>query len=135
MESIKKHKCLTDIPSLDFEGYIWLSDSKEPKVLRSEKYDFSSVEQNPFIVEGLLYNESSKTSIHIQHAGEYQIFEYDLRTLSQIGQLEEVSFLPHRLAGVEKVNFKQVWIPESDENCIGMEVLKMKLLVFCGFKR
>ncbi len=135
MEAITKHIYLTDIQDLDFEGYIWLSDSKEPKVLRTEKYDFSKVELNPFIVEGLLYNESSKTSIHIQHTGDYQIFEYDLKNLSQIGQLEEVSFLPHRLSGLEKVNFKQLWVSEPDENCEGMEVLKMKALIFCGFKK
>ncbi len=135
MEAITKHIYLTDIQDLDFEGYIWRSDSKEPKVLRAEKYAFSKVELNPFIVEGLLYNESSKTSIHIQHTGDYQIFEYDLKNLSQIGQLEEVSFLPHRLSGLEKVNFKQLWVSEPDENCEGMEVLKMKALIFCGFKK
>lgn len=135
MEAITKHIYLTDIQDLDFEGYIWRSDSKEPKVLRTEKYDFSKVELNPFIVEGLLYSESSKTSIHIQHTGDYQIFEYDLKNLSQIGQLEEVSFLPHRLSGLEKVNFKQLWVSEPDENCEGMEVLKMKALIFCGFKK
>lgn len=135
MEAIKKHKNLIDIPNLGFDGYIWLSNSKEPKVLKTEKYDFSTFELNPFIVEGLLYNEASKTSIHIQHTGEYQIFEYDLKELSQIGQLKEVSFLPHRLTGVDKVNFKQLWIAEPDENCEGMEVLKMKALIFCGIKK
>jgi CRISPR type III-associated protein (TIGR04423 family) len=132
--SVKKYNQLNEIPKLTFEGYVWMSDEESPKVLFNETFDFKNIMINPFIIEALLYNETEKTSIHIQHTGEYQIFEYDLKNLSE-EQLVAKSYLPHRLEGVEKVNFKQLWIPEPDENCENMEVLTLKAIVFCGFKK
>jgi CRISPR type III-associated protein (TIGR04423 family) len=45
------------------------------------------------------------------------------------------SYLPHRLEGVKKVHFKQVWLPVTDDNGEGMEVLTLKAIVFCGFNK
>ncbi len=132
---IKKHTNLNEIPSFEFEGYIWMSDEQNPIVLKNETFDFSSIKENPFIVEGLLFDKETNTSIHIAHDGTYQIVEYNLNELSKKGELINKEYLPHRLSGVEKVSFKQVWMDEKDENCEDFPVLTLKAIVFCGFKK
>jgi len=134
MIGIIKHNKFTDIPDYSYEGYIWMSDEKEPTVLNNESFDFSKINTNPFVIEGLLYSKNEKISIHIQHTGEYQIFEYHLNDYAQ-SSIVEKEYLPHRLDNVSKVRFKQIWLPELDENCEGMEVLTLKSIVFCGFNK
>ena len=134
MSNIIKHKALSEIPNQAYYGYVWMSDATNPIVLNNECYDFSSVKTNPFIIEALLYCKVEDISVHIQHTGEYQITEYHLNDFPK-EQLVEKEYLPHRLKDVSKVKFKQIWIPEPDENCKGMEVLKLKAIVFCGFNK
>jgi len=131
---------LSEIKKRKYSGYIWMSDAKEPKVLNGEEFDFSTIGINPFIIEALLYCKEEKTSLTIRHTGKYHINEIDLNNLPDGAKLENIEYLPHRLKDkdkgidVEKVCFKQLWVPEKDENCLDMEVLKMKALVFTGFK-
>lgn len=154
---------IKDIPKRKYEGYIWLSDQEKPKVLQGETIDFSKpisigekeykfIEENhnPFIVEALLYAKNENISVSVKHTGKYQIHEIDLNNLPENAVLEEyadneekqkLEYLPHRLNGIKKLNFKQLWVPEEDENCEseenpkGMEVLKMKALIFTGFTK
>lgn len=133
MDPITKHHTLDTLPNLNYQGYIWFSDADKPIVLKDETYDFSTISVNPFIIEALLYNEQKEVSIHIQHADNYQITEYHLNHFDK-AEVADVEYLPHRLSGVEKVKFKQIWLPEPEENCQGMEVLNLKAIVFCGFK-
>ncbi len=133
-DNIIKHTALIDIPKLSYEGYVWMSNDKNPKVLNNEPFDFSTIGVNPFVIEALLYNMDENISIHVQHTGEYQIFEYHLNDFTN-AHLVDKDYLPHRLKDVEKVCFKQIWLPEPDENCAGMDVLNLKAIVFCGFKK
>ena len=133
LDFVIKHNSIKEIPNRNYEGYVWLSDAKKPIMLPDESFDFSTVETNPFIVEALLYNKDEKKSIHFQQTVEYQIFEYDLSKLEKSNYVGK-EYLPHRLNDVEKVLFKQIWLPEKDENCARFEVLKLKAIVFCGFK-
>jgi CRISPR type III-associated protein (TIGR04423 family) len=111
-----------------------MSDAKEPKVLNNEEFNFSTIGVNPFIIEALLYCEEEDVSLTIRHTSKYHINEINLNNLPEGVELEDIDYLPHRLQGVDKVCFKQLWIPENDENCEGWSVLKMKALVFTGFK-
>ncbi len=131
---VKKLNNLKEIPSVNYEGYIWMSNETEPKVLKNEKYDFSAISQNPFIIEGLLYDKTSQKSFHIQHVGECLIYEYNLDEVKS-ENLVPKEYLPHRLKEVEKVCFKQIWEEEEDKNCEGFPVLNLKVIVFCGFKK
>lgn len=134
MLGIKKYNSIKEIPNRNYEGYVWLSNEKKPFILPDESFDFSTVEANPFVVEALLYDRDENKSIHVQYTGEYQIFEYDLSKLEKSNCVEK-EYLPHRLQDVEKVLFKQIWLPEKDENCAEFDVLKLKAIVFCGFKK
>lgn len=133
MDAIIKHHKLDTLPNLKYQGYIWFSDANIPIVLQDEPYNFSVISLNPFIIEALLYNEQKEVSIHIQHTDNYQITEYHLNHFDK-AEVVDTEYLPHRLNGVEKVKFKQVWLPEPEVNCQGMEVLNLKAIVFCGFK-
>lgn len=135
MEGIKTYNNLSEIPELDYEGYVWLSDDTEPR--NTKDFNFRNVLSNPFIQEALLFNKEKEVSIMIRHAGEYHISEFDLSTLKSNGAVlgEGKKYFPHRLdIGDKKVGVKQLWIPEEDENCEGMEVLTLKAHIFTGFK-
>ena len=127
------------IPGKLYEGYIWGSDDNSPLILRDEAFDISTwLNNNPYIVEALLYSKEDNFSLHIRHTGNYQIATYDLNGLSK-ENLQDVSFLPHRLdknnkgEKINRVCFQQLWLPEDDPYCEGMPVLKMKALIFTGF--
>jgi CRISPR type III-associated protein (TIGR04423 family) len=138
---------INEIKTREYQGYIWLSDQKEPNVYReAQEIDFSNHTENhnPFIIEALLYAKDEQISVTLKHTGKYQIHEIDLKKYLD-ENLVDVPYLPHRLneefkrnpkafKEIKKVNFKQLWLPESDENCEDMEVLKMKALVFTGFE-
>ncbi len=128
----KKYDTITAIPKREYEGYIWGSDAKKPKVYcGNEKIGIS--ENEGYIIEALLYCKKDNASLHIRHSGEYHIHEYNLDKLPEGAELKEIGYLSHSLNGVEKVCFKQLWLPKKDPNCENMEVLKMKALVFTGF--
>jgi len=136
MEGITIYTNLNDIPSVSYEGYVWMSDETEPKVLMGESFDFSKITTNPFVVEALLFDNTTNSSIHITHDGSYFITVYDLNKLNtEDTKFEPKEYLPHRLKGVEKVCFKQLWKEEKDENCLNFPVLTLKATVFCGFKK
>lgn len=132
-------KRLTEIQERKYEGYVWNSDDKSPKILLGEKYKFEEDQPFPFILEALLFCKEENISVMVRHTGEYQICEFDLNHLKEGSELQEVTFLPHRLKdereiNIENVCFKQLWIPEEDELCEGWPVLKMQALIFTGFK-
>ncbi len=126
---------INKLNNVNFEGYVWLSNSEKPKVLKDTTFDFSKNEEgkNPFIIEALLFNKEKNKSYTIRHTGKYHINEFDLSKYTS-ENLVDVEYLPHRLDGVKKVCFKQLWLPEEDKNCLDMEVLKMKALIFTGFE-
>tara|TARA_R110002124_G_scaffold193164_2_gene360404 strand:+ start:720 stop:1154 length:435 start_codon:yes stop_codon:yes gene_type:complete len=131
---------LTDMPERKYQGYVWYSDQKEPKVLQNEIFRFENIGLNPFVVEALLWHEDDKTagdgiSVMVRHTGTYHIHEFEMDNLPEHCELVEKEYLPHRLGNnIEKVKFKQLWLPEKDPNCLDMEVLTMKALIFVGFE-
>lgn len=135
MEGIKTYNDLSQIPELDYEGYIWYSDTAKP--ILAKAFDFKSVGINPFIQEALLFCKEKDISVMVRHTGKYHISEFDLNALISNGAElgEEKKYYPHRLdIGDKKVCIRQLWIPEKDENCGGMEVLTLRAHIFTGFK-
>jgi CRISPR type III-associated protein (TIGR04423 family) len=127
---------LTDIPERQYEGYIWFSDSQEPEVLFGNKpFSFHSPKDNPFVVEALLYSRHENVSVMVKHTGKYHITEYDINKINSNGILIPKEYLPHRLKDVSKVCFFQFWSPESDPNCLNMEVQTLRAIIFSGFDK
>jgi CRISPR type III-associated protein (TIGR04423 family) len=127
-------QAITDIPKRKYDGYVWLSNEKSPTVLNRQEYDFTQVKENPFVIEALLWSTEEKVSIMVRHTGNYHIQEFRLKELPIEYELVDKVYLPHRLGDkVKHVCFKQLWIPEEDPFCAGMEVMTMKALIFTGF--
>lgn len=142
-------KSLGTIPTdIDFIGYYWMSDADKPVLVDGkisehknpdEKYSisnpFSTLSQNPYIVEANLYCEADKLSISIKNTGEGAIVTA-IRIPEEIkGGIEftKQSYIAHRLTGVGKVCFKQAWEAIDDPNCGGMKVLKPTWRAFKKF--
>ena len=53
-----------------YEGYIWLSDQTQPRVLLGEEFDVDGITDsiNPFVIEGQLWNAADGISISIRYA-------------------------------------------------------------------
>lgn len=132
MKINKIYKDCFDLSS-EYNGYLWQSDKATPKVYEGEKIDEDLLQsQNPFIVEGLLYNEARKKSYSIKYAdGELLIHEFCL-TDDDIARNEKKSFLANRM-GNRLLKFLDVWETDKDPQCLGMEVLQPKAQVFLGF--
>ncbi len=136
----KEHDNIKDIPSGNYEGYLWNCQEKEPEVFWGEKFlDFKEWKDFPFVIEGFLYEEKNgiERSIFIRYTDEYTIYEFDLNEISKSGGvLEQYEYIPHRLGPpkvIKKVKFKQLWLPEKDPLCKDMPVLKLKTHLFTGF--
>lgn len=117
-----------------YQGYLWYSKDKEPRVLDNEEFGLEIEDaENPFIVEGQLYDKMKRISYSIKFVdGEYITNEYKLDELKDVEYTEQV-YYANRM-GNKQLRFYQFWREEPDDCCEGMKVLQPKELVFVGFK-
>jgi CRISPR type III-associated protein (TIGR04423 family) len=137
MNWCKKIQNLNDIPKSKYIGYLWQSDKEAPIFIQeidSKKYETDGVPNNPFIQEAYLFDKEKNISVSIKHStGKYLIFQYKLDEI-EAAEFETNIFLAHnKLPG--NLLFNEIWIPEKDENCAGLEVLCKKAVVFVGFDK
>ena len=126
METIKINKC---------EGYLWWSDQQKPKVYQDELIDICLDEtENPFVVEGLLYDEENKESYSVKYVdGLYLINKYKVDESDFINiDNEEKSYLSNRMDD-RWLKFIRYWEEKEDRNCMDMPVLTLTKNVFIGF--
>ena len=126
METIKINKC---------EGYLWWSDQQKPKVYQDASIDICLDEvQNPFVVEGQLYDEENKESYSIKYVdGQYLINKYKVDDSAFANQDNQIkSYLSNRMDD-HWLKFIRYWEEKEDENCMGMPVLALTKNVFVGF--
>lgn len=134
------------IPRGSYVGYIWLSDEAKPIIIpeQNDRYDLEqdgldfSSDQNPFVIEGLLFDASRNLSITIKYVdGGYIVNEYSVDRLAS-SDFKEVTYQSHRMDG-RKLKFRQYWEESEDEFCDdpqearGMKTLRPGKLVFVGF--
>lgn len=129
---------LSDIPKRNYQGYYWDCQSEEPDILYpNTPFDFKTLPEFPFILEGLLHfkNEKEEYAISIRYTNQYHIREYDLKSLENNPKaaLESYDYIGHRLDGVAKLHFKQLWLLEDDPLCNDMPTFRMKARLFTGF--
>lgn len=127
METIKINKC---------EGYLWWSDQQKPQVFENQSIDQCLNEvQNPFVVEGQLYDKEEKKSYSIKYVdGKYLINKYKVEE-SDLANPDNESkcYLSNRM-GDKWLRFLRYWEEKEDQACMGMPVLKLTKNVFIGFK-
>jgi CRISPR type III-associated protein (TIGR04423 family) len=126
---------ITEIPKdKNYEGYLWMSDAKEPQTDSFDKGLDITDASNPFIVEGQLYSREEQKSYSIKYVdGKHLVTEYDLKNIPEGWEKsDEKSFIPNRIK-VSKLLFRQYWKPQKDDLCEGMETLVPAAYVFVGF--
>lgn len=126
-----------DIKEARYEGYFWKSDQSMPKVLEGkEKLSFTLTDgENPFVVEGLLWDSENKISISIRYVdGHYHVSNHQVEDCTE-SQATEVSYLSHRLPGVKKLKFLRLWKKEQDPLCEDMDTLQFKTNIFVGLEK
>ncbi|MBO5699233.1 MAG: TIGR04423 family type III CRISPR-associated protein [Bacteroidaceae bacterium] len=122
------------IEKAKYEGYLWMSDAQNPQVLEHVDFELEiSDHENPFIVEGQLWDKEQARSISIKYVdGKYIYKEYTIKNEGQV-MAEVKTFYSNRMDG-KKLKFKQYWREEKNEMCENMLVLQPAELVFVGFE-
>lgn len=126
---------ITEIPKAKYQGYIWRSDSDSPEVLTGDKaYGGFTPDpsENPFIIEGNLWDEATGVSISIRYIdGRYYIHRTTLTGETDHSTIKK--YVAHRIDKYKYLRFVQLWESREDPMCEGMEVLGPSKLVFIGF--
>lgn len=130
------------IENAKYEGYVWYSNAKDPKVINHTFSLEIDEKANPFIIEGQLYDVERKHSISIKFVdGTYIVHEYDIdEPKSDFIEIEHKTFVSNRMGG-KRLQFLQYWRNmESTKKiqnltCEGMVVLSPAELVFVGFEK
>lgn len=128
------------IKNAKYEGYLWQSDQSKPKMIEEgESLSLTLTDgENPFVVEGLLWNREENTSIQIRYVdGIYFVTTYKVKPEALAGSITiaPVSYLPHRLPGVKALKFLRQWEEVKDELCENMPTLQLKANIFVGFEK
>ena len=136
------------IPSGDYIGYYWMSDSVEPVVLGQPDPTLPdrlnnilcSALANPFVVEGRLYDASSRVSVSIRYVdSRYILLRHDVADDLRKAEDKETDsivikrYVANRMAD-RKLVFLQYWREQPDPLCCGMPVLAPAEKVFVGFE-
>ena len=118
------------------EGYLWWSDQQSPQVYQNEILDIClENNNNPFVVEGLLYDKDSCKSYCIKYVdGQYVIKTYNLEEQNFTNPDNELKFYYSNRMGNRWIKFLRYWEEKEDENCMNMPVLTFTKNVFVGFK-
>jgi CRISPR type III-associated protein (TIGR04423 family) len=118
-----------------YDGYIWYSDKSEPEVFQEKDFEFDTDKiDNPFIIEGQLYDDQKMISYSIKFVdGKYICKKYEVESTDfNKKDVEIKTFHANRMDDL-KLQFLQYWKEEVDELCEGMKVLQPAELVFIGF--
>ena len=128
---------LSQIPqNSEYEGYIWMSDQQKPESDSSKLNAMLNKvnSDNPFIVEGQLYDQKNKKSFSITYIdGEYIVNQYSM-TEEEVKE-DSKAFIPNRIPNLKAIKFVQRWRVEPDPLCNDMEVFVPAESVFVGFEK
>lgn len=115
-----------------YQGYIWYSNANKPELLLGNEEWERELDElaNPFIIEGQLWDDASRTSISIKYVdGQYIVKSYQLEEAYDL-----VEFIPHKMPSVSRLLFARCWKPIIDKNCSNFETLVLDRIIFKGFK-
>lgn len=113
-----------------YESYIWRSDANKPQIVNGEfELDEPDVE-NPFIVEGMLYDATRCLSISIKYVdGRYLVARHE------VTETEARNAMTYKGKRMPNLKMVQLWRVEIDKNCLDMKVQSPGAMVFVGFDK
>lgn len=138
---------LTDINSAsEYVGYLWFDNESKPMEINGA-YDFTTVKQLPFIIEGNLKAKDKSHSISIRFVdGMYIIGKVDWDEFAkQEIAYEDHCYIAHGFSEAKSLCFKEAWMPVPDaylepENdseikylCEKLPTLEPAWIAFTGF--
>ena len=117
-----------------YQGYIWMSNKKKPKVYNNEPLDFVIDDKsNPFIIEGMLFDKDSKRSYSIRNIdGHHIVNMYELKE-EELAH-NDTKFVAKRIEGHKTLYFRQRWREQEDDLCEGMKTKVPEEIIFIGFE-
>jgi len=127
---------IQDIEPGKYEGYLWYSNENRPRVFLGDQNVSFETSEDAFIVEGLLWQKATLTSIRISfHDGESKVYKTNVKSdeLEGCGNVTCLDYLAHRMPGIKYLSFIRRWNAETDSLCENFEVLTPGSLVFVGF--
>lgn len=133
---------INDIKSLSYEGYLWMSDQEEPEVFDNESITLPKDGDNPFVVEGQLFNKAEGLSYSIKFVdGQYIIQKYAVTEADINNSDNEIKTYESNRMGDRRLQFLRYWEEDLDEDNYtdsahpqGLPVLTQTKNVFIGFK-
>lgn len=144
MEQLIKN-IVIEIPAGKFTGFLWKSDQKpyEVKVLNDEMTEPITLDasENPFVVEGQLYDDKSKKSYSIKYIdGLYWLIQYDVEKLDKeimCKDRKEHKYIASFDNAPGRLCFREYWREQDDEDkqCLGFKTLCPAEFVFVGFDK
>ncbi len=129
---------IQDIKQGKYQGYLWYSDEVHPRIFDDDELKSIETKENAFVVEGLLWQPSTYTSIRIAyHDGKQYVYEITVsqEDLNGNSEVTKEQFIAHRMPGISHLNFRRYWNLDSDPLCEGFDVLTPGALVFVGFNK
>lgn len=124
-----------NIPQLEYSGYLWYSDEKQPVIIDAKQKFSSEMLQNlPFVVEGMLYADAEKISIRIVNIdGKYFISKMKISQPSA-GNIYTFFAKSHFGKG-QKIRVYEHYEEKADVLNDGMKVLQPVWTAFLGFEK
>lgn len=125
------------IAKASYEGYVWYSDRQKPLVVSpEEEFELTlNDSDNPFVVEGNLWDAANEVSIMIKYVDGKYIVRRTALTDVCVKNASRKEFLPHRIDGVKKLAFLQCWDEVEDPLCENMVTLQPCKMLFVGFTK
>lgn len=111
------------------QGYIQMSDKPISDIWQNSSDITNFVPQSGFVYEAHFWNESEKKSISIKQINSDWL-------VSEVSNVPLTDSQIYHAINNLKVKMAQIWKDdESDENCDGKNVKKLKKVVFAGFAK
>lgn len=125
-----------NISSAKYVGYIWFSDQTKPQVFDgTTEHSLTLTDgENPFVVEGRLWDNEKRRSVSIKFVDERYIVSEYMVTEDDIKD-GTVSYIAHRINGVRHLKFLRIWRRTQDHLCEDMDTLQLQNVVFVGFEK
>lgn len=129
----------TNIKKAKYEGYVWRSNEAKPTVFYGDTEVELMLEdnENPFVIEGNLWDKATHTSVFIRYVdGHYIVKNTNVSNNDKASDKCTLkTYIAHRIKNVKSLIFLQYWKTVEDALCEGMYTLQPDKLVFIGFNK
>ena len=115
------------------QGYYWFSNSEQPVIVDGPFGGLNLLDyNNPFVIEGQLYDKSTQLSYSIKYV-DGQYFVRNTEVTEQM--INDAKSYISKWDDNMHLLFTTTWLKKQDPLCCNMEVFVPANLIYVGFKR